>query len=160
MHIWTITKWKKIVDCSVPHRSGIRFRYDKNVDPEVKRAVSDFAVWLRTEYYFPFRINVYVKASKIVRTMDGDKVVGSFFEPLSYSDESYIRIATGDYNDLVNSGGKDDALASILNTLSHELTHYFQWINGVQLTDTGRERQAAKYAEYIIDEYATTRDHP
>ena len=61
---------------------------------------------------------------------------------------------------LANHLGKDNALASILLSLAHELTHYYQWINNIQLTPTGRERQATKYANYIIDEYASTREHP
>ena len=87
-------------------------------------------------------------------------VVGSFFEPFSYLDEPYIRIAAGDYNELANHLGKDNALASILLSLAHELTHYYQWINNIQLTPVGREWQAARYANYIIDEYASTREHP
>lgn len=64
------------------------------------------------------------------------------------------------YNELANHLGKDNALASILLSLAHELTHYYQWINNIQLTPMGRERQATKYANYIIDEYASTREHP
>ena len=87
-------------------------------------------------------------------------MVGTFFEPFLSSDEPHIRIATGDYNELENEVGKDNALASILLSLAHELTHYYQWINNIQLTPVGRERQAARYANYIIDEYASTREHP
>lgn len=155
-----MTEWEKNICNENQNRIGIRFRYDKNVDPEVKRAISQFAIWLRSKYHFPFRVQVYVKSGETIRTYDGDNVVGSFFEPTLFSDESYVRIATGDYNELVCSIGKDNALASILATLAHELTHYFQWINNVQLTDIGKERQAMRYAEYIVDEYSSFYDHP
>ena len=56
--------------------------------------------------------------------------------------------------------GRDDALALILETIAHELTHYFQWINDIRLTEIGYERQAASYADYILDEYASVVDHP
>jgi len=115
---------------------------------------------LRAEYYFPVRIIVYVKEAERIRAKDGDHVVGTFFEPYSYYDEPYIRIATGDYEELLSKNGKDNALASILISLAHELTHYYQWINNLQLTSMGRERQASRYARYIIDEYATIREHP
>lgn len=160
MHIWTIHNWEKNLQSDISRRTGLRFRYDQNVPPEVKRACSQFAIWLRTEYYFPLRVVVYVKGAKTIRTKDGDHVVGSFFEPFSYSDEPYIRLATGDYEELVSAWGKDRALASILLTLAHELTHYYQWINHIPLTPIGRERQASRYAEFIIDEYASTREHP
>ncbi|MCL2670548.1 MAG: hypothetical protein FWF10_00740 [Clostridiales bacterium] len=51
-------------------------------------------------------------------------------------------------------------MASYLFSLAHELTHYFQWINGIQLTEIGEERQATCYANWILDEYAETREHP
>ena len=160
MHIWTIKDWKKNLQDGIPRRTGLRFRYDREVHPEVKRACSQFAIWLRTQYYFPLRVVVYVKGTRTIRTHDGDRVVGSFFEPFSYLDEPYIRIATGDYEELKSDLGNDNALASILLSLAHELTHYYQWINNIQLTSIGRERQATRYARYIMDEYALTREHP
>lgn len=96
----------------------------------------------------------------MIRAKNGENVVGSFFEPFSYLDEPYIRIATGDYYELTDIIGEDNALASILLTLAHELTHYYQWINSIQLTPRGREWQASRYANYILDEYALTREHP
>lgn len=160
MHIWTINDWEKILQKDIARRTGIRFRYDKDVHFEVKRAFSQFAIWLRTQYYFPLRVVVYVKGTNTIRTQDGENVVGSFFEPYSYLDEPFIKIATGDYDKLVTDLGNDNALASILLSLAHELTHYYQWINNIPLTPIGRERQATRYANYIIDEYSLTRDHP
>lgn len=161
MHIWTISDWEKNLQKNdSSRRAGIRFRYDRDVHPEVKRACSQFAIWLRTQYCFPLRIAVYVKGTKTIRAKDGEHVVGIFFEPFSYLDEPYIRIATGDYEELMNDVGNDNALASILHSLAHELTHYYQWINNIQLTPIGRERQADRYASFIMDEYATTREHP
>ena len=160
MHIWTIDKWKNNLSIVNNKREGIRFRYDTSVNPEVRRAFFQFAKWLRKEYYFPLRVVVYVKGTKKIRARDGDDVVGSFFEPYSYHDEPYIKLSTGDYDEIVDKLGKDNALASILLTLAHELTHYFQWINNIELTQIGRERQAHRYANYVLDEYASTRDHP
>ena len=159
MHIWTIENWIKNLAPTQERRTGLRLRFDPGVDPEVRTAVKTICAWLRTEYYFPLRVPVYVKSTRRVRTMDGDLVCGSFFEPFDYRIEPYIRIAVGDFRELLESQGRDDALASILSTLAHELTHYFQWINGLDLTDTGRERQATRYAKYILSEYAETREH-
>jgi hypothetical protein len=160
MHIWTIESWKNYLQDDNSRRTGLRFRYDKTVDPEVKRACMQFANWLRAEYYFPLRIPVYVKGTKKVCTKDGQQVVGCFFEPFSFLDEPYIRIATGDYDKLKKELGKDNALVSILLSLAHELTHYFQWINNIQLTDIGRERQATVYSNYVLYEYSQTCQHP
>lgn len=160
MHIWTINHWENILDDSDDRRTGLRFRYDISVDSEVKKACMRFANWLRAEYFFPLRVPVYVKGEKLIRAMDGEYVVGTFFEPFSYSVEPYIRIATGDYVDLKNAIGRDNALATILMSIAHELTHYYQWINNIQLTPIGRERQAIRYSRLIVDEYSMTCDHP
>lgn len=74
--------------------------------------------------------------------------------------EPYIRVATGDYEKMLIQNGKDDALAAILGSIAHELTHYFQWINNLELTPIGEERQATQYARFILDEYSETREHP
>lgn len=93
--------------------------------------------------------------------MDGEKVYGTFWSiDDDYTVYPYIRIAAGDYKELCSKRGKDNALTAILLTIAHELTHYFQWINGIQLTPMGEERQAAKYAGYILDEYAEIRERP
>ena len=160
MHIWTIEDWEKYLPDYESRRTGFHLRYDKTVNPEVKRAISEFAVWIREEYYFPLRVVAYVKGTRRVKTRDGENVVGIFYEPFSYSEEPHIKIATGDYEELLRKRKKDDVLASILTPLAHELTHYFQWINNIKLTPIGMERQASSYADYILYEYSQTRDHP
>lgn len=160
MHIWTLENWKKFYPENSNVRHGLRLRFDTDIDPEVKRALKEFGKWLRTEFYFPIRIPVYVKAQKKIKAKDGEMVYGTFFEPCNRYDEPYIRIAAGDYPNLLNKWDKDNALASNLSCLAHELTHYFQWINALELTDIGRERQATKYASYILSEYSETREHP
>lgn len=159
MHIWTIENWKNNLSES-DRRTGLSLKIDSTVDDDVRVACKNFAKWMRQEYYFPLRVPVYVRGTAYIRTMDKDRVAGSFFEPDSFDTEPYVRIAAGGYADLLASRGRDDAIASILFTLSHELTHYFQWINALQLTDVGRERPATEYARYILHEYSATRKHP
>lgn len=159
MHIWTIEKWKKYYhDGNV--RRGMHLKFDKDVDLEVKRACKEFSAWMRTRYYFPMRVTIYVKSSYCIKSFDGEWVCGTFFEPWDRFREPYIRVATGDYDELLKSEGNDNALAGMLLSITHELTHYFQWINDIQLTEIGMERQANAYAHYILDEYKETREHP
>lgn len=96
MHIWTLKNWQQFLDHSDNRRTGLRFRYESGVDPEVKNACKNFAKWLRSEYDFPLRIPVYMKGEAYIKARDGEHVVGTFFEPFDYSVEPYIRIATGD----------------------------------------------------------------
>ncbi len=108
------------------HRSGIRVRYEKNVDPEVKRAIGECIKWLRKTYDFPKRVNLYVKSSARIKSKNGENVCGTFFRPADRDREPYIRVATGDYPELLLDRGKDNALAAILQTIMHEISHYFQ----------------------------------
>ncbi len=161
-HIWTIEDWQKNIDLDrINHKTGLRLRIDKSVDDEVRKACKEFARYLREEYFFPIRVVVYIKDTPKIVAMDGEKVYGTFWSiDDDYTVYPYIRIAAGDYKELCSKRGKDNALTAILLTIAHELTHYFQWINGIQLTPMGEERQAAKYAGYILDEYAETRERP
>lgn len=160
MHLWTLTNWEKYYSTSKNIRSGLRLKFDKDVNIEVKRACKEFCKWLRKNYFFPIRIPIYFKSTSTIKALDGEYVSATFFEPLDKYDEPYIRISTGDYEDMFNRCGQDNALAAILRSIAHELTHYFQWINDVKLTEIGEERQAKSYADFILDEYSETREHP
>ena len=159
MHIWTSEKWKKYYDLK-SHRIGLRIRFDKEVDPEVKRACKEFVRWLREEYFFPMRIPIYIKSQKKIKAMDGEEVSATFFRPDDKNVEPYIRVAAGGYRDLLMKRHKDDVLTSILSSIAHELTHYFQWINNLPLTRIGEERQATSYSGFIMGEYSETKEHP
>ena len=151
-HIWTIENWEQNIDfMEEGHRTGFRLRFDSGIDPEVRRACKEFAAFLRKEYFFPLRVVAYIKNKKKIRAMDGDLVYGTFWSMEDdYTVEPYIRVAAGDYLDLCDKWGKDSALTAILLTIGHELTHYFQWINALELTPIGMERQATKYARYVL----------
>lgn len=153
-NVWTMTRWKRIrtIDAA-QHRSGLRLRFDRNVDPDVRDGCLEFARWLRDHYAFPVRVPVYVKAERKIRAMDGEHVYGTCFCPDRLDAEPYIKIATGDYPEICEKDGRESALAEVLCTLSHELTHYYQWLNQLELTPRGAERQAARYAGLIVGRY-------
>ncbi|MBG9810080.1 hypothetical protein ABD68_00100 [Bacillus endophyticus] len=139
------------------NRTGLRIRSEQGVHPEVRRACLEFEKWLRIEFEFPIRVPVYLKKSdQIKNTFTKELVSATFFAPYDKEQEPYIRIATGDYMELVQELGQDDALASILNSIAHELGHYYQWIDDEEL----EEESAEDTADYIMDLYAETRDHP
>lgn len=156
MNIWKNNKYV----CESA-RKGLRFRFDKKVDPEVRRACLEFGAWLRSVYFFPIRINIYYKSQYKVKALDGEYVSATFFGPFSKSQEPYIKISTGDYQELLSEWGKDNALVSIIVSIAHELTHYFQWLNdNLELTDATLEKQACYYGNKIFKEYAQTIEHP
>jgi len=161
MHIWTINKWEKFYDVTKKgYRTGVRLKFDKNVDDEVRRACKEFVAWLRTMYFFPIRVPIYIKHLEKIKALDGEYVVATCFLPSDRFAEPYIRVTAGDYYLMKEKNGQDNALAAILGSIIHELTHYFQWVNDLQLTEIGTERQAKNYVKIILSEYAETREHP
>ena len=152
--IWVSNEWRNNPEiCLHRRRTGLRLKIDKSVDPEVKEAFLMLAKWIRERFFFFFRLPAYIKSSKMLKAKDGDLCVGIFFEPDSYADEPYIRVSTGDYMELVNKKGTLQARIAILLPFLHELTHYYQWINSENLTQIGKERQATRYSQDIMDEY-------
>lgn len=159
MNLWKCNNWKNIF-YNKQIRSGARLKFDAEVDIEVRRSCKEFLCWLRRQYYFPIRIPIYIKSANKIKALDGDIVSATFFEPIDYSVEPYIRIAAGEYIDDCKIYGKDNAIAGILHSIAHELTHYYQWINGIKLTEKGYEQQAYYYSKLIVYEYSKTRKHP
>lgn len=159
MHIWEINRWENVFR-NYRTRKGLRLRFDTEVDPEVKRACKEYINWLKSSYDFPIKVRFYFRSSETIRAADGELVSAIFTMPIDYKHDPYIRIATGDYQDLKKGRGQDNALAAILNSITHELTHYFQWINGIELTARGYEQQAIYYARGIVYEYLLTCEHP
>ena len=159
MNVWKCQRWKKYYN-GYNHRTGLRVVCDIDLDKEVARSIKEFVKWLRKQYYFPQRIRMYVKSSRRIKTKDGSLVCGTFFRPANRREEPYIRIATGDFGEMVQMRCIDDALAAILWTIAHEITHYYQWVNDLNLTLIGEERQATNYANRLLLDYANTREHP
>lgn len=163
--LWKPENWHELIDCN--SRKGIRLRFETGVSPEVRLACIRFVSWLRTEYEFPIRVCIYFKSLKVITSLSGESVSASFLGPFDISQEPYIRIAVGDYNELLEDVGRDNALAAILHSIAHELSHYFQWIkdhenwiNASIKSNEKYEKQAKYYADQIILDYAKVVDHP
>lgn len=136
-------------------RGGLRIR-NKGGHREVCSALIKFAKWVRANYAFPVRVPVYLYPAEYVVTISGESVAASFFAPYSRKVEPYIRIATGDYNALKRQRGRDNALASFIASLSHELIHYQQWIK----TGTTWERGVTQKSIAMLRRYEKTVDFP
>lgn len=151
MNPWKSQKFQEIY-CNSNVRTGIALRFEKGVHSDLKSLFIDFAKWLRKNYYFPIRVVVYVKETETITLMNGSVAWGSF-RYFDTFDEPYIRMPTGDYLERAEIEGKENAAYTILSSLVHELTHYFQWVNNFDQTDRGAEWQANYYRHRIIDLY-------
>ncbi len=159
MNPWQCDKWESIYSNS-NCRVGLRLKFDKDIDSEIKRASKEYCNWLRKMYYFPIRVPIYIKSKERIKSMSGELVTGTFFGPFDKFVEPYIRIAAGDYQELLRKRGKDNALAAILFSITHELTHYFQWLNDFEQTYRSEEWQATYYSGYLVNVYAEKKEHP
>lgn len=91
---------------------------------------------------------------------DGRIASALFFWPYDRKEEPYIKVAVGDYQEMLRERGKDNALAAILHSIAHELSHYYQWLKKYEYNEKRMERQAKYYAKELIYDYAETREHP
>ena len=116
---------------------------------------------------------IYFKASRQLKVKEPEETAsGIFWGPFDLHEEPYIRIAAGDYEELLEENfegdyqrAKDNALAATLHSIAHELSHYFRWIKDheawCELEDRSKyERQAVYYAREIVWDYADVVDHP
>lgn len=159
MFLWDRTDWTEFYG-NADVRKGLRVRYEHGIDTDLKESIKRFILWIRRNYYFPFRVVIYIKSSEFITAKDGDLVSGTFFEPYYRTDEPYIRVAAGDHAKNLIRWGRDYAIAATLRTIAHELTHYYQWINGVDKPIRNLELQAYICSSIIIRKYAETTEHP
>jgi len=136
-------------------RRGIRIKGTRG-HPVVAKALVRFASWLRQTQEFPIRVPVYLSPLEKVRALDGRLCSASFFAPWDRNVEPYIRIATGDYRELHEEMGRDNALASFIMSLAHEVVHYQQWVQ----TGAVQERGVARRAEGMLRRYESTVSRP
>jgi hypothetical protein len=122
-------------------RTGLRMRGQRG-HPEVRRALNQYARWLRKSYAFPIRVPVYLFPSRTIITQDGIHVAASFFAPFERDVEPLIRVATGDYPEIKRLRGRNDALAAYIISLSHEVVHYYQWLEGGNVSERGVNAKA------------------
>lgn len=157
MNTWKLDKWKGTTFTE----TGVKLRFESSVDSEVKRALTELTAWLKKEYIFPAKVIVYVKSAEKIRAMNGEMVFGTCFRPGDMSKFPHIKLATGDYPELLAECGKDNALAAILNCYLRMLTNYFQWVNELdELTEDEEDHDAGRCAGIVMRRYRNTRKHP
>jgi hypothetical protein len=134
-------------------RTGLRLRCERGVSPEVRMVCIKFCKWLRTQIDFPIRVVIYLKKDYQIRNITTKEMVSAtFLAPYDKDVEPYIRIATGDYYDLIKERGKKDALYAMLDCIAHEIIHYQQWLEDKKLNEEDAEEQGYK----LVDRYSET----
>ena len=61
---------------------GIYFHYQKGIEPDLKQKYISFAKWLRANYIFPVRLNVYIlNCEQVSATASGGTVSSLSWTP-------------------------------------------------------------------------------
>ncbi|MBP3855301.1 MAG: hypothetical protein IK990_06785 [Ruminiclostridium sp.] len=158
MNPWKCEDWKSFYTDKPGLRTGLRLHFEPGIDSTLRKFFLLFAAWLRKNYPFPIRVNVYIKHTKTLRAKDGTQVSATFFGPFDRTLEPYIRIAADDFEEIRAEHDTFSALCGEINSLAHELTHYYQWLNDLGLTEKQEERQAAYFSEKIVYRFIDEND--
>lgn len=164
MDPWKCRHFHKFYDNNKPSQSGLRLHFQQGINSGLRSVFLDFGAWLRENYPFPVRVNVYIKNDPTIKAMDGEQVSATFFGPDDLLKHPYIKIAAGDFDSIAKSRkeyGEFNAVCSTISSLAHELTHYYQWVNDIDSYQTDRqsERQARYYQEKIVYAYLDDRGY-
>lgn len=132
-------------------RSGLRIRIHPGVHPFVRRELLTYGRWLRASYAFPVRVNVYIPNALKIRASDGELCWGRLLWTGEMADPAIIDVAGGCR--AAEKRALQNHVWATIFTLTHELSHYFQRLKGVELTPRGTEWQATFWAHRVMDEY-------
>lgn len=151
MNLWQQYSLRR---AGAPVSQGISLHFEKGIDPGFRRLCIQFAGWLRKTYCFPVHLNIYIKNCEKIRLLGGQIAYGGFryFEHRP----PYIRIPAKIEPHLREEYDSLELSYGILGSLVHELTHYFQWVSGVHLS----ERQANFYRFRIIEAFCKEKGLP
>ena len=136
-------------------KGGLRIRVHPDVHPFVRRELLTYARWLRANVAFPIRVNVYVPNALQIRALDGENCWGRCIWPEDPAAAVTIDVAGG--SRATGKRALQNHIRTTIFTLSHELSHYFQFFRGIELTPRGREWQASYYAHQVMDAYYDAR---
>ena len=149
--MWIDKQYKALYDDS--ELKGIRLFFGKSLLPEIRVEVKTFVSWLRKSYFFPMRCiikikNVHYFFRKDVNDKDS---YGDFYYDKDDKEYPEIWIAAG----RVRRENLENRKRRVLFTLSHELTHYFQWyfLEFEKRTDRSLEIEANRWAYYLLQEF-------
>ena len=159
MNVWDFDNWKTL-DKSYFLKSGLFLHFEKSVNRDLRLSCIRFCKWLRKEYFFPIRVDIYFKKDVMIKSVDGRMVCSACWQPDYKEYHPYIRIATGDFDKLVLERGRDNAVATFLQDIARMLTHYYQWLNDLDLSTKQEKTQASQCAASVLKKYAQTHQHP
>ena len=136
----------------------LSLHFEKGIDPAFRKLCIQFANWLRKNYHFPVHINIHIKDCEKIRLIGGQLAYGGF--RYFKSRTPYIRIPARIAPNLKEEYEDIEIYYSILGSLVHEITHYYQWCAGFTQTEAVSERQANYFRFRILEQFCKDCDLP
>lgn len=128
---------------------GISLHFEKGIESKLRKEYISFVIWLRKNYLFPIHINVYILNCEKVKLLNGTLAYGSF--KWFKKRKPRIKIPSLiNYSECEGLSTKE-IYDSVLSSLVHELTHYYQYVSDLKQSDNESERQANYYRFRILD---------
>ena len=125
-------------------KSNLSLHFASAIDDNTKKHICNFVRYLRKEFFFPIRCNIYFCNQEKFRSDKSGHCYGIFYS----NDESNGRI----YPQIYIPANME--LYSVYLSLCHELSHYFQWyFNDDKRSDRSLEVQASKFATSILEDF-------
>ena len=126
-------------------KTSLSLHFVSAIDHSTKKNICRFVRYLRKEFFFPIRCNVYFCDQEKFHSSKGGYCYGIFYSNEENKGRIYPQIYIPTNMDLF----------SVFHSLSHELTHYFQWyfLDDKENNNRSLEIQASKYATRILADY-------
>lgn len=125
-------------------KSNLALHFAPAINRDSKQRICNFVRYLRNEFYFPIRCNVYFSNRENFRSSKGGYCYGIFYYNSDTSKLIYPQIYIPAHMELY----------SIYSSLCHELTHYYQWYFWEDnKSNRSLEVQASKYAACVLKYY-------
>ena len=126
-------------------KSNLSLHFASAIDHDTKKNICSFVRYLRKEFFFPIRCNVYFCNQEKFHSSKGGYCYGIFFSNVESGGRVYPQIYIPANMDLF----------SVYYSLAHELTHYFQWyfLYYDKKSAHSLEIQASKYARRILEDW-------
>lgn len=135
-------------------KQGIYLHFAKGINAEVRKNCIDFVNFLRKLYFFPIKCNIYFSNQTKFRSVRPKKYCyGIFFPNQELKKKTFPSIyVPSKFIDRKNET-LEEYIYSVLFTIVHEITHYFQWyfFADKKRSDRSLEIEANVYGRYLLD---------
>ncbi|WP_332375157.1 hypothetical protein [Lactococcus cremoris] len=130
---------------------NIVLRFTPTVHRLIKKEIFRYFVWLDKNYEFPKKIVIYISGGKFVfgEIAWKEKMLTNFSVFPEKGDGSILKMACGDYIELLKEYDFQDMLGIMLFSLSENIQNYYQWVDDLEFD----EEKAKESAQEMLDEY-------